>query len=53
LLHSRGKWFLFDDETVTPIDDLNSPTAYDEDGAAVTSKKRPAAGFVRAADGSM
>ncbi|GAA5951936.1 hypothetical protein JCM8115_005283 [Rhodotorula mucilaginosa] len=49
----RGKWFLFNDETVTPIDDLNSPTAYDEDGAAVTSKKRPAAGFVRAADGSI
>ncbi|GAA5871715.1 hypothetical protein JCM3774_003027 [Rhodotorula dairenensis] len=49
----RGKWFLFDDETVTPIEDLNSPTAYDEDGAAVTSKKRPAAGFVRAADGSI
>ncbi|BGP54011.1 hypothetical protein JCM8202v2_001583 [Rhodotorula sphaerocarpa] len=50
---SRSKWFLFDDETVSPVDDLNSPTTYDEDGAAVTSKKRPAAGFTRAADGSI
>lgn len=52
-VRSRGKWFLFDDETVTPIDDLNSPTVHDEDGAPVTSKKRPAAGFVRGADGNM
>ncbi|GAA5989261.1 hypothetical protein JCM10908_001230 [Rhodotorula pacifica] len=49
----RGKWFLFDDETVSPIEDLNGPTAYDEDGAPVTSKKRPAAGFTRGTDGNI
>ncbi|BGP22765.1 ubiquitin carboxyl-terminal hydrolase 48 [Rhodotorula toruloides] len=44
---SQSKWFLFDDETVTPIDDLNSPTTYDEDEAPVSSKKRPSKGFTR------
>ncbi|BGP37863.1 hypothetical protein JCM10449v2_001789 [Rhodotorula kratochvilovae] len=50
---SRGKWFLFDDEAVSPIEDLNTPTAYDEDGEAVVSKKRPATGFTRGADGAI
>ncbi|BGP05993.1 hypothetical protein JCM10049v2_001812 [Rhodotorula toruloides] len=44
---SQSKWFLFDDEAVSPIDDLNSPTTYDEDEAPVSSKKRPSKGFTR------
>ncbi|GAA6057771.1 hypothetical protein JCM3770_006837 [Rhodotorula araucariae] len=50
---SRAKWFLFDDEAVSPIEDLNTPTAYDEDGEAVASKKRPSTGFTRDADGTV
>ncbi|GAA5885332.1 hypothetical protein JCM6882_009573 [Rhodosporidiobolus microsporus] len=50
---SLGKWFLFDDETVTPIDDLNAPTVHDEDGDPVKSKKRPATGFTRDAKGAI
>lgn len=50
---SQSKWFLFDDETVTPIDDLNSPTTYDEDEAPVASKKRPSKGFIRDERGNM
>lgn len=44
---SRGKWFLFDDECVTPIDDLNGPDLYDEEGErveAATTKKKVKAG---------
>ncbi|GAA6004527.1 hypothetical protein JCM10207_000918 [Rhodosporidiobolus poonsookiae] len=48
---SQSKWFLFDDETVTPIDDLNAPTPHDEDDAPVVGKKRPATGFTRDANG--
>ncbi|GJN88609.1 hypothetical protein Rhopal_001575-T1 [Rhodotorula paludigena] len=47
---SRAKWFLFDDETVTPIDHLNERTTYDEkddDDEPVKSKKRDPAGFTR------
>ncbi|GAA5822992.1 hypothetical protein JCM11251_004450 [Rhodosporidiobolus azoricus] len=50
---SLGKWFLFDDETVTLIDDLNAPTIHDEDGDPVRGKKRPATGFTRDKDGSI
>ncbi|GAA6037198.1 hypothetical protein JCM8097_008783 [Rhodosporidiobolus ruineniae] len=52
-LDSQGKWFLFDDETVSPIDDLNAPTVHDDDGEAVKSKKKPAAGFTRDANGGI
>lgn len=56
--HSEKKWFLFDDEDVSLIDDLNGPDLFDEDGERVQSKKKPGkqkpgAGFIRADDGSM
>lgn len=52
----KAKWFLFDDEAVSPIEDLNTPTVHDEDDDPVVDnkkKKKLAAGFTRGADGSM
>ncbi|KAK4058729.1 hypothetical protein OIO90_000173 [Microbotryomycetes sp. JL221] len=57
------KWYLFDDESVTPIDDLNGPDLYDEEGERITSskqesnssttKKKLASGFKIAPNGSI
>ena len=55
-LCSDNKWYLFDDECVTPIDDLNGPDLYDEEGERLESpkaKKKPSAGFKRTADGDI
>jgi hypothetical protein len=56
--HSENKWFLFDDEAVSAIHDLNGPDLYNEEGERVEIKKKgkekkPGAGFIRADDGSM
>ncbi|GAA5896255.1 hypothetical protein JCM8208_001826 [Rhodotorula glutinis] len=51
---TRGKWFLFDDEAVEAIDDLNAPTVHDEDDEPVVAKKKKlAAGFTRNKDGTI
>ncbi|GAA5946290.1 hypothetical protein JCM3775_002682 [Rhodotorula graminis] len=51
---TRAKWFLFDDESVEAIDDLNAPTVHDEDDEPVVAKKKKlAAGFTRNKDGSI
>ncbi|GAA5968088.1 hypothetical protein JCM11641_003725 [Rhodosporidiobolus odoratus] len=50
---TEGKWFLFDDESVSPIEDLNAPTIHDEDGDPVIAKKRPATGFTRDTKGNI
>jgi len=54
---TRAKWFLFDDEAVDAIDDLNAPTVHDDeddDGEPVVAKKKKlAAGFTRNKDGTM
>ncbi|KAM0792438.1 hypothetical protein ACM66B_005115 [Microbotryomycetes sp. NB124-2] len=59
------KWYLFDDESVTPIDDLNGPDLYDEEGDRIegepstsqatssSKKKKPGAGFKWTKDGSV
>jgi hypothetical protein len=50
---SLNKWYLFDDEDVSAIDDLNAPTPHDEDGEPVKSNKKPGTGFTRDAKGAM
>jgi hypothetical protein len=59
---SQNKWFLFDDETVTSIEDLNAPDRYDEqEEEQVTAKpKKPVKtkakskpGFSRDDDGNV
>ncbi|GAA5837483.1 hypothetical protein JCM9279_006767 [Rhodotorula babjevae] len=53
---TRAKWFLFDDEAVEAIDDLNAPTVHDEDDdgePVVAKKKKLAAGFTRNKDGTI
>ncbi|KAL8293185.1 hypothetical protein RQP46_000879 [Phenoliferia psychrophenolica] len=37
---SKGKWYLFDDETVTSIEDLNAPSAYDNENEDEQPKKQ-------------
>jgi len=38
----QSKWFLFDDESVEPVEDLNAPLIYDEDDDPVLGgKKKP------------
>lgn len=57
----EGKWFLFDDELVSPIDDLNAPGKWDEEEDDVvvgpSKKKAKAAGqskeFPREPDGTI
>lgn len=50
----KNKWFLFDDETVSPIEDLNAPNRSDEEEEVVAKKpKRPKTGFIRTANGDM
>lgn len=54
MLHRLGKWFLFDDECVTPIDDLNGPDLYNDEGERVQVKKpRAKAGVSRDKNGDM
>lgn len=36
---SKNKWYLFDDEAVTSIEDLNAPDRYDEEEATAAKKK--------------
>ena len=37
----QSKWFLFDDEAVSEVEDLNAPDVYDdEDGEPVVGAKR-------------
>ncbi|GAA5941088.1 uncharacterized protein JCM15063_000644 [Sporobolomyces koalae] len=36
----QSKWFLFDDETVTEVEDLNAPLIYDEDDDVVIDEKQ-------------
>lgn len=51
---STDKWYLFDDESVTPIADLNAPDRYDEEEEVLA--KRPKVtkeGFVRKANGEI
>ncbi|ORY72576.1 hypothetical protein BCR35DRAFT_307589 [Leucosporidium creatinivorum] len=56
---TEKKWFLFDDEDVSLIDDLNGPDLFDEDGERVQAKKKavkpnkPGAGFTRDDNGSV
>ncbi|KAK4053048.1 hypothetical protein OIV83_001783 [Microbotryomycetes sp. JL201] len=59
------KWYLFDDESVTSIEDLNATGLYTEDGDRIDSsskasastatgkKKKPGAGYKLSADGSV
>ncbi|GAA6016907.1 hypothetical protein JCM11491_006909 [Sporobolomyces phaffii] len=55
----ESKWFLFDDETVTEVEDLNAPDAWDEDDEPVVDQKKKkkvaaaskANGFTRDAHG--
>lgn len=57
----QSKWFLFDDESVSEVEDLNAPDVYDdEDGDPVVgqkTKKKIAVskgkGFTRDASGQM
>jgi hypothetical protein len=52
---------LFDDETVTEVDDLNAPDAWDEDDDPVVDQKKKkkvavaakSKGFIRDAQGQM
>ncbi|GAA5948419.1 hypothetical protein JCM21900_002704 [Sporobolomyces salmonicolor] len=51
---TQSKWFLFDDESVEPVEDLNAPSQYDEDvDPVVSNKQKPKAksGFTRGANG--
>ncbi|BGP13819.1 hypothetical protein JCM10213_006348 [Rhodosporidiobolus nylandii] len=50
---TESKWFLFDDESVSPIADLNAPTVHDEDGDPVVSKKKLGTGFTRDGQGNI
>lgn len=62
----KDKWFLFDDETVSAIEDLNAPSQYDQDDSIASvnggSRKTPplsakpkklSAGFKRGPDGEV
>ncbi|KAI5474385.1 ubiquitin carboxyl-terminal hydrolase 48 [Pseudohyphozyma bogoriensis] len=58
----KGKWFLFDDETVSEIEDLNAPDRYDEaagdeptteKGKGKAKGKKPKAGFIRDVNGEI
>ena len=49
----NDKWFLFDDESVSPIDDLNAPSQYDEDDEPIGTKKDKSTSFPRGADGTV
>lgn len=49
----NDKWFLFDDEDVAPIDDLNAPSAYDEDDEPIGKKRDKKAAFPRDQDGNV
>lgn len=50
---TSGKWFYFDDEAVSPINDLNDANEPDSDSDVGTSRKRAGAGFTRAENGQM
>lgn len=52
---SKNKWYLFDDETVSSVDDLNAPDRYDdeEETGKKTKKTKPKAGFTRLANGDV
>lgn len=49
----NDKWFLFDDEHVSPIDDLNAPSTYDEDDEPIGRKKDKSRAFPRDVDGNV
>ncbi|GAA5896486.1 hypothetical protein JCM5296_000680 [Sporobolomyces johnsonii] len=53
---TQSKWFLFDDASVEPVEDLNAPSQYDEDDDPVVSNKqkpKAKAGFTRDANGAI
>lgn len=55
-LSSKSKWFLFDDEVVSSIDDLNAPDKYDEEEEVMSKKSiknKLAAGFTRGKNGDV
>ncbi len=49
----NDKWFLFDDELVSPIDDLNAPSQYDQDDEPIKNKKDKSTALPRDADGNV